>query len=73
MSLSRPSGLPIPMRRAEPESSAQVERRALAHLRAELTLIRRIATAERERVAVLAEQWGHAAFAQFLREPHGGD
>ena len=40
----------------------------LARLRGELWLIHYVLRVERERVAQLADEWGHDAFADFLRE-----
>lgn len=41
----------------------------LRRLQGELTLVERARTAERERIARLAETWGHTTFAAFLRKP----
>jgi hypothetical protein len=42
--------------------------RALTHLKSEFMLVERALRIERERVAELADSWGHGAFASFLRE-----
>ncbi|MEN9418475.1 MAG: hypothetical protein RI988_2095 [Pseudomonadota bacterium] len=49
---------------AHPEASA----RALTHLQSEFRLVERTLRIERQRVAELADSWGHGAFARFLRE-----
>jgi hypothetical protein len=50
-----------------PTPSAQ-NHRALSRLRADLSLLERVLRVERERVAALADRWGHHAFASHLRE-----
>lgn len=39
----------------------------LRRLERELALVERVKAAERERIAKLAQLWGHNTFAQFLR------
>ena len=39
----------------------------LRRLQGELTLVERAAAAERERIAKMADAWGHRTFAQHLR------
>lgn len=39
----------------------------LRRLQGEVTLVERAQAAERERIAHLADTWGHRTFAQFLR------
>ena len=51
-----------------PESNPLREDLILQHLRSQLRLVSRVLSIERERVAQLAETWGHRTFAQFLRE-----
>ena len=65
----------IPWALAPDSSSAQVEpsARALAHLQSEFKLVERALRIERERVAELADSWGHHDFASFLREEMARD
>lgn len=39
----------------------------LRRLRGEIAIANKAAAAERERIAKLADTWGHSTFAQFLR------
>lgn len=39
----------------------------LRRLQGEVTLVERATAAERERIAHLAQQWGHTTFAAFIR------
>lgn len=39
----------------------------LRRLQGEVTLVERAAAAERERIAHLADTWGHRTFAAFIR------
>lgn len=50
------------------ESGRHREDLMLQQLRSQLKLVNRALNIERERVAQLAESWGHSTFAQSLRE-----
>lgn len=64
---SRPA--PRPRAHSGADTPAGIrDQETLERLRGELWLIHYVLQIERERVAHLADQWGHRTFAAFLRE-----